>query len=112
MDGQYLIVRKVVRVQLLKALMSSDDNTTLEVIVIERGSKEKTHAFNLVVSAVTKTKHSEDIGFSGYVKSTGRRFTAAIHSRKVGNNFGMFTFALPIHQQVSTLVRGSTIESA
>jgi hypothetical protein len=109
MVGQYLIVRKVVRAQLLKALMSSDDNTTLEVVVIERGSKEKTHTFNLVISAVTRTKHSKDIGFSGYVKLTGRRFTAAIHSRKVGNNFGMFTFALPIHQQVLTLVQGSTL---
>lgn len=109
MDGQYLIVRKVVREQLLKALMSSDDNTTLEVVVIERGCKQKTHTLDLVVSAVTRTKHSKDIEFSGYVKSTGRRFTAVIHSRKVGNNFGMFTFALPIHQQVLTLVQGSTL---
>lgn len=112
MDGQYLIVRKVVREQLLKALMSSDDNTTLEVVVIERGCREKSQTFNLVVNTVTRTKHSKDIGFDGYVKSTGQRFTAVIHSRKVGNNFGMFTFALPIHQQVSTSVRRSTIESA
>ncbi len=106
MDGQYFILKKVARARLLKSLMSNNDKTLLEVKIVERRNKKSICTLNLVVTTVTKTKHTKDIGFSGYIASTGRSFTATMHKKNVWGNFGMITFVLP-NQPALTLVKGS-----
>lgn len=95
MDGQYLIHEEIQTAALVNALVSNDQKTALQVVVVERKNRKSSHSFALIVDTLKNAKHSNNIEFGGYFKSTGRRFTASLHKKPTKNNFGMITVALP-----------------
>jgi hypothetical protein len=106
MVGQYLIHEEILATDLVDALVSNDQKTVLKVVVVERKDRKSSHSLELIVDTLTNTKHSSNIEFGGYIKSTGRRYTASLHKKPVGKDFGMITFTIP-GQPALTLVKGS-----
>lgn len=107
MDGQYLINEEIQATDLVAALVSNDQKTVLKVVVVERKDRRNSHSFALIVDTLTNAKHSNNIEFGGYIKSTGRRFSATLHKKPVKSDFGMITFTIPDQPRL-TLLRGNS----